>query len=255
MMKNLRAARTLDGSNRARNAERRATEALSKYKIPEDKYLEAIQSSIDMTGGVVHVQTKAQFEKLAHENMGLFFKTLDVLSGFSIAHRRSRKLTERFTGEREILQEREKYMKSVGTILRSTLHPDMRIIMQNYMVHGGSLEKPDDRTVKTLPEYLTVRERAKTEHTPEARKRRFSERLETEALRLGKRPSLFNSDEQKTFNDSFLNTEGLSHGQNKAGGFLAALLGLLFPSRSDMEAETRSWWNTLNTTSPTSATE
>lgn len=240
---NLRAARTLQSGEDAQRAAAAVTEQLAHHGITEDEYRNAMGASINAD----HLtdETRTALWNTMRERMSALARVGSFLSFGWVANRRFRDLEGAVTSEHDFFHQKQEHMRDIGIVLHSTLDPDMLVAVQTALRDGGRPEVRDERTVKTLPEYIALREREKNEHTAEARLNRFQEKLRAESVRLSKRPSEFSVEEQNAFNNSFIGDEERTHQKPKATGLFAALVKLLFPSRSDMESETEGWWNSM----------
>ncbi len=248
LVDNLRSARTLGSSPDAERATANVLGALGRHGITEEAYRTAIEPALGTAGMTDAV--RENLAQLARAQMNGIGRLWDGLWGGGHVRRKVAQIERAFEGERAIMQRRDAYMGQVGTILRGTLDPDMRIAIIEALKTGNAPVLREERAVKTFAEFRGVREGLRESNSPEARQRRYKERLQAECVRLGKTPDAFTQPEHDAFDASCLSEEtAMQQGQreqHKATGLFAALMELLWPTRDRMHQDMNGWWATAS---------
>lgn len=238
MIENARSAQKLRESDRAAGIEKDLLDTLARFKIPEEKYFDAVEPSMGAASGRIDIATRTELERLAHEQLGLFGKSMDFITNGSVSYWRGKEMEGVFDRQRALLKEYDKHIAVIGKTLRGTINPDMNLAMQKFMLEGGNLAVKDTRNVITLKDYKTIAE----EHTPDARKKRLKAYAVAEAKRMSKKFADLSPTERGDIKDRFVNQEEALQKSKKGSGLIGALLTLLFPSKATLKSEADTIW-------------
>lgn len=244
----LRRVRTLEKSVDTKNAEQLVVATIKKFNITDEKYDEAIQKSLDLSGKNIHADTNKAFQRFASEQMRFYEKWSDKLwfRKGSTLEKRTEELRNAFRADREVFQKREQHMNSLGLVLKATLDPQKLKSIQDAMVTGSPIRIEKERGMGNIKDFRTIWEGKKVEFGSDARKERLIEYAAKEAAKLDKRADQLNDTEKNAIKDGWTTAEdGIQQTERKkhrAVSIFTAILEFLFPSKAALRSEADTLW-------------
>ena len=218
MLGAMKGIHTIDTRRSSLALERDFRDQLFTYGISENDYFDA-------TLGGTTIQTKDNLAELANAQYGIFKRAADFVSGGALSHRAGKKLFQTFEQQKQLMDETDGYVKSVGKVLALTLNQDTRLALQKYMVEGGELEdKKEKDGVNTISEYRAAREQM----DPVDVQKRYEQYRDAELKKrniknIAAQPHVLDDIKQK-----FASQEYKKQGQNKARGLFGILMAMIF---------------------------
>ncbi len=225
MLGAMKGIHTIDTRRSSLALERDFRDQLFTYGISENDYFDA-------TLGGTTIQTKDNLAELANAQYGIFKRAADFVSGGALSHRAGKKLFQTFEQQKQLMDETDGYVKSVGKVLALTLNQDTRLALQKYMVEGGELEdKKEKDGVNTISEYRAAREQM----DPVDVQKRYEQYRDAELKKrniknIAAQPHVLDDIKQK-----FASQEYKKQGQNKARGLFGILMAMIFRTEDEIK--------------------
>ncbi len=217
----LKSFHDLDHSPRVARVEADIRKSQAKIGMSEDEFLAATK-----LGSPTAVEKR--FHELAHERLPLLGRALNF--GGWINKRSVQELSRHYASQEAIMQDADKHMKAVGSVLQATLNPEMRLRIQKLAMEGILEEKVPD-TINTIEDYRAV----KHENSPMAMQTAFDEIKAAEAAKnqITNWADPTNAARLDSLKDSFAKSAYEKQKKQKTSGLYAILLRVLFGKSSD----------------------
>ena len=231
----MKATADIQGGTDAERAEKNIKRLRAKYGVTEGEY------NVATKDGATY-ESRENLSKLAREQFPRWGKALDFVT-FGVASKwRGGKLYATLEERTRLLEECDEHSKVILKTLRAMArNPEIRLAYQDRTFKGAQGEATV-YNVTSIKDYQRVRDHAKEA----ARKDRFKKKLDALARSAHKKDWDKITDAQRTdlkdnkvdgLKDNFLDEEEKYYKQQRGRGVIAALIALLFPSRTDMRTQ------------------
>lgn len=225
MLKGMQGIHEIDTRRSSLALERDFRDQLFKYGISENDYFDA---TVDGTT----VQTKENLAELANAQYGIFKRAADFISGGALSHRAGKKLFQTFEQQKQLMDETDGYVKSVGKVLALTLNQDTKLALQKYMVEGGELEEKKEKdTINTISDYRSVRDQMDMASVQKRYEQyRDAELKKRNIKNIAQQPHVLDDIKKQ-----FASQEHKQQAQNKARGLFGILFAMMFRTEDDIK--------------------